>query len=386
MEAFADFQMGLMFRNGYILGPRADWLWFLGFPFIGVAAALACHRWLPVVALASVGLWVTIPHHLSTWLRTYGLREDWQRWKGPLIVGPLVAMATTMFGLRLAPKTLLVLTLLWDHQHSLMQQHGLARIYDFKARTGGPSTSRFDLLLHWFLYGNMLLTAPLFVRLWGPALYETSLAVPLEALVWIQRLSWGALSAFLLVYAAHVAHSLCRGHAVNPLKYLFVASSYFLWYFTSWHSDSILVFGIAHRLMHGVQYIVIVNSYLGRKLEQPVAPHWPAANAPVSAPALFPLLAQWRNPSRQAVAFMGVGALYIVLYQLAVLQPLDELGFGVLHFMRIGAGPQLLASDGAHAAGYELCAAALIQALPLTHYYFDSFIWKVSDVRVQQGL
>ena len=34
----------------------------------------------------------------------------------------------------------------------------------------------------------------------------------------------------------------------------------------------------------------------------------------------------------------------------------------------------------------ELFAAALIQAIPMTHYYFDSFIWKVSDVRVQQGL
>jgi hypothetical protein len=107
-----------MFRTGYILDRRADSFWFLGFPFLAIGIALACHEWFPAIALASIGLWITIPHHLATWLRTYGLREDWQRWKGPLIVGPLVVIGTTMVGLRLAPMTLLVLGLLWDHQHS----------------------------------------------------------------------------------------------------------------------------------------------------------------------------------------------------------------------------------------------------------------------------
>src|SRR5437879_4050786 len=107
-----------MLRTGYILDWRADWLWFLGFPFLAIGIALACYHWLPVVALASVGLWITIPHHWATWWRTYGLSEDWRRWKGPLIAGPLLVMGTTMLALRVAPTTLLVLSLLWDHQHS----------------------------------------------------------------------------------------------------------------------------------------------------------------------------------------------------------------------------------------------------------------------------
>ena len=92
-----------MFRLGYIINPTADLVWFLGLPFLGVAFALACHQWLPAVAAASIGLWVTIPHHWVTWLRTYGLSEDWQRWKPQLIAGPLVIFGMALLGLFAVP-------------------------------------------------------------------------------------------------------------------------------------------------------------------------------------------------------------------------------------------------------------------------------------------
>jgi hypothetical protein len=90
-------------------------------------------------------------------------------------------------------------------------------------------------------------------------------------------------------------------------------------------------------------------------------------------------------PSGRTVAIIGMGAAYALIYQFLVLRPLDEFGFGVVNFMRVGAGPQRIA-DITHAAGYDLFAATMVQALPITHYYFDSFIWKVSDPRLQQGL
>src|SRR5687768_9507626 len=117
-----------MFRFGYIISPWADLIWFLGLPFLGVAAALASHQWLPAVAGASVTLWITAPHHWATWLRTYGLAEDWQRWKPQLIAAPLIIFGMVLLGVRFAPTTLLLVATLWDHQHSIMQQHGLARI------------------------------------------------------------------------------------------------------------------------------------------------------------------------------------------------------------------------------------------------------------------
>lgn len=373
-----------MFSRGYILGPRADWIWFLGLPYVAVVIALACHWWLPVMALASVGLWITIPHHFATWFRTYGFREDWNRWKHPLVYGPVVVLATTAVGLRVAPTTMLVLTLLWDHQHSLMQQYGLGRIYDFKARSGEQWTGRSDFLLHCALYGNMLITAPLFFKLWGPELYSWKLPVTSTTLTWIQCGSWGLLAAFLTYYVVRLYRSMRAGHAVNPIKYFFIGSSYFLWYFTSWQVDSLLVFGIAHRLMHGAQYIAIVNSYVGRKLDH-AAHDWSAESSSPTT-TIVPLAIERWKPSSRTLFFILLGLMYAVGYQLLLLRPLDELGFGVVNFMGVGPQPRPGMSDLSRAGAYDMFAATLIQGLPITHYFVDSFIWKVSDSRVQQGL
>lgn len=136
------------FRTGFIINRGGDFFWFLGLPFLAIGVALACQQWLPAVAIASVSLWITAPHHFATWLRAYGLKEDWQRFKGRLVIGPLVLVGLTLSGMAWAPITLILIITLWDHQHSLMQQHGFARIYDFKARTSAPSTGRFDLALN----------------------------------------------------------------------------------------------------------------------------------------------------------------------------------------------------------------------------------------------
>jgi hypothetical protein len=82
-----------LFRTGYVLNARADFVWFLTLPFLAVLIALGCQRWLPYVAVASINLWITIPHHYATWVRTYGMPEEWDRFKERLIVGPIVILS-----------------------------------------------------------------------------------------------------------------------------------------------------------------------------------------------------------------------------------------------------------------------------------------------------
>ena len=77
--------------------------------------------------------------------------EEWERFKSRLILGPILIIAFAAAGLVWAPITLTLIVLAWDHQHSIMQQHGFARIYDFKTQSGLPSTGRIDLALHWLL-------------------------------------------------------------------------------------------------------------------------------------------------------------------------------------------------------------------------------------------
>ena len=325
------------------------------------------------MALASVNLWITIPHHFPTWFRTCGIAEDWERFKQRLVIGPLVIFAVVFAGLQIAPITLLLVIILWDSQHSIMQQHGFGRIYDFKAGSGSPRTPRFDLALHWILFGNMFLNAPLFVTMWLRELYRLNLLVPVSAVRFIQLASWTVTVVYLGVYLVHVVVSMQRGYPVNPIKYLFIAASYFLWYTAAWHTASIMVFGIAHRLMHGLQYDVMVLHYVKRKTRD------------TAASSRFWLMRQLR--AGNLLLFVIAGLLYALCFQLATLAPLDEIGFGLFHF---SDQYQAIPEHGIEAMpswlGYHMFAEALISTVAVMHYYFDSFIWKVRDKHVQEGL
>lgn len=352
-----------MFQTGYILSRRQDLIWFLTLPFLAIAAALLMQQWLPAIALASVTLLITAPHHFVTWLRTYGIDEEWKRWKTRLIVGPLVLIALVAAGVKWAPITLALIAILWDHQHSIMQQYGFARIYDFKAKTGGPRTAIFDLSLGWVLYLNLVITAPLFTRFWVGELVRWQLSPTAEFVRNIQLVSWTVAGLFLVAYVGHMIWGLRSGHRINPVKLFFISASYFLWYFTSWHTDSILVFGIAHRIMHGLQYIVMVYWYIRRKTQ-------PTDDQPQQTQ-----VSKLVSPGR-IIRFMVACLIYAVAFQLLSGQPLERFGFGLVNFSA------RFSLDEA----YHIYAESVFSIMALTHFYFDSFIWKVREQRTQDGL
>jgi hypothetical protein len=351
-----------MFRTGYILCKRDDLVWFLFLPFVAVLVALACQQWLPAVALASITLCITAPHHFATWLRTYGTKEDWQRWKTRLIVGPIALIVLVVAGITWVPWTLFLVTIMWDHQHSIMQQYGIARIYDFKAKSGGQRTPRFDLTLCWILFINLFLTAPLFTRFWVRELYRWHLPVSVETVHVVHQCSWWFTGLFLTTYLVHVAMTLRAGDSLNPIKLAFIGASFFLWYFTAWQTDSILVFGIAHRLMHGLQYIVIVYWYVRRKQQ---------SRDEGDRDRVAGLFSRGK-----VLRFVTACLVYAFVFQLLAGQPLERFGFGVVNF----------AGQVNYDEAFAVYAATVINLAALTHYYFDSFIWKVRDERIQGGL
>jgi hypothetical protein len=257
-----------MFQRGYIVDRWNDYVWFIALPLAAVAFALLAQQKIPGVGLALVAFLVTVPHHFATWLRVYGSRQEFERWRDRLVLGPILLIGLAYGLTGFAPLTLLLIVFLWDHQHSIMQQYGFARIYDFKAKTGAPSTPRFDLYLNWVLFVNMLLVSPLWSIYWLRLLHEWNLPSGTATVVLVQRVSWAVTIGYVAVYLAHVIRCLHRGYRLNPLKYLFFLTSYFLWYYTSFTTTYLLVFLIAHRIMHGVQYIVMVYSYNRHQVER----------------------------------------------------------------------------------------------------------------------
>jgi hypothetical protein len=359
------------FRTGYILNGTADLFWFLGLPFAAVLIALGCQRWLPYVAVASVNLWITVPHHYATWVRTYGMPEVWQRFRERLVVGPIVILLCTIVGLLTAPITLLLLVTAWDHQHSIMQQHGLSRVYDFKAKAGLASTPRYDLALHWVLYSHMFLNAPMFRHLWVRELHRMDVPISARFLESLVTASWVVLVAYLIVYLAHVVRTIRSGGSVNPIKYAFIGASYFLWYYVAWSTNSILLYAVAHRIMHGVQYIVMVYAFMDR-----------TALRREAASGL------WRRMVGEGRLrwFVLGGLVYAAFFQLLIIRPMDEFGFGVVNFAPYPAITQLNLPALDYSASYQLWSLTVVYLAGVMHYYVDSFIWKVRDPKVQEGL
>jgi hypothetical protein len=360
-----------VFRTGYIVSPRQDLIWFLALPFFAVLIALGCQAWLPFVAVASINLWITVPHHYATWVRAYGMPDEWARFKERLIIGPVLIVMGAAAGLLWAPITLMLVVLAWDHQHTIMQQHGFGRIYDFKARTGAPATGRWDLALHWILYTHLFLNAPMFRHIWLRELYQMNIRVSVAFVEALLAVSWAVLFGFLLLYAVHVLRTVRGGQPVNPVKYAFLFSSYFLWYFTAWHTNSILLYAIAHRIMHGLQYIVMVWFFLDRqKVKGEARPGF------------------WTRISGEGKLrwFVGTAIVYAVFYQFLIGVPLDQFGFGVVNFAHYQAIPQFDLPALGPQGGYELFSLTMLNVYGMTHYYVDSFIWKVRDAKVQSGL
>ena len=360
-----------MFKTGYILSRNADLVWFLGLPFVAVAIALGFQAWLPYVAVASINLWITIPHHYAGWVRSYGMPDVWERFKDRLIIGPIAIMGFTIAGLQFAPITLLLLVTAWDHQHSIMQQHGLARIYDFKAGAGQKHTRRYDLILHCVLYGFMFLNAPVFRFLWIRELHRMRVPLSVDFVNGLLAVTQVILVGYLLVYAYHVYTSYRGGATINPIKYAFIFASYFLWYFVGWHTNSILLWAVAHRLMHGVQYIVMVYSFMEKSQEKGTFREgfWSRLTGPGNLKY-----------------FLGGGVAYAVLFQLIINRPLDEFGFGVVNFAPYPAIPEFGIPALDYSSGYAMFSQMMIYTYGLMHYYLDSFIWKVTDKQTQKGL
>ena len=178
------------FTHAYIIDRRTDWIWFLTLPFVAVFAGLLSDEYLPGAALAAIAVWVTVPHHFATWLRVYGSSVEFNRWRDRFIVGPVVLVLLAYVAMRYAPLSLVLIVTLWDHQHSLMQQYGFSRIYDFKAKAGTAITGKFDLLFNWIFFVNMLVVSPLWSVIWVRMLHEWRIPIAAETVHLVHWISW----------------------------------------------------------------------------------------------------------------------------------------------------------------------------------------------------
>ena len=75
-----------------------------------------------------------------------------------------------------------------------------------------------------------------------------------------------------------------------------------------------------------------------------------------------------------------------MLFQLLINRPLDEFGFGVVNFAPYPAIPEFNLPALDYVAAAALFSQLVVYTYGMTHYYVDSFVWKVRDRQVQEGL
>ena len=87
------------------------------------------------------------------------------------------------------------------------------------------------------------------------------------------------------------------------------------------------------------------------------------------------------------LTFTLCSVIYAIVFQLAIQKPMNEFGFGLFNIAdQYSAIPEHGIEAMPGWLSLHLLGEALISAVAIIHYYFDSFIWKVRDEHVQEGL
>jgi Flp pilus assembly protein TadD len=355
-------------RRTWIVSPAWDLVYLVLTPLAIVPAVLlAVRHWLsPEQVYLAVISFASLGHHLPGFMRAYGDRElfDRFRWRfqfaPPLIFGlallftppPRIATAlglpwTHLHGLELV-------LLLWGTWHGLMQTYGFMRIYDVRRGDNDRRTARLDhgLCVAIFVAGVVFSDTRMFAM--AGAMWQSGLPLfgpeALAALRWVV----GGVSVFVL--AAYLANALQRrrhGVNVNAVKLLLAGVTGWFWWYCGRLSTNLLVGVAMFEIYHALQYNAIVWIYNRRLLTR-------------AGERFGPLGFLFRDRLTMLGLYLGAIAAYS----------------SIRYFT---ASPDDRMFGGDLASAHQWLIAAFVTS-SLLHFYYDGFIWKVSESKTQQNL
>jgi Flp pilus assembly protein TadD len=335
-------------RSPWVIGPIADRLLVIAAPFGCGAAVLALSIgfssrtiWELVMTLGSVG------HHLPGFLRTYGDRALFRRYRLRFLLAPPLFFGVTLLSVVRDLHGVALFSLCWSLWHGMMQHYGFLRVYDAKAGIAPKHWSRLDFALtaSWFA----LCVA------WGPSQIDSVLGGLLAATRWappagvVHGIGWAAAGATAITTALYVlalAFARRRGRPVSANKLVLLASTTMLLLFARVVTTDPFLSIALFELLHDVQYLAIVWA-LNRRLHD-----------------------EGVDLGRFGARVFGPGSAAAAAYVALCL------GYGAIGL----ANNQWFAG-----ALHQVLTAALVSS-GLLHFYYDGFIWKVRERDVRRGL
>lgn len=330
----------------WIISPLADLALLIASPLAIVPLVGFAARTLSAEAIfLFVASFASIGHHLPGFLRVYGDRELFRRFRWRfLLAPPLVAAAAVLFATQEIHGLDLVL-MLWATWHVMMQTYGMMRIYDMKLNIRDALTAWLDfgICLAVFLVGIFFSQSRLFSLL--EVAGQVGLPLPPAATLSVLRSALGATCVLLLI--AHAVNTVVgvRRHGFSWPKLMLLLMTGWLYWSCGSLSTNLLIGVAMFEIFHAVQYDALVWGYNRRLAQRPAR--------------LGPLR-----------LIFAKGWPSLAFYFLAIV------AFGSIKWCAESISPSLVKT------------ALLILLLTSTalHFYFDGFIWKVSERATQQNL
>ncbi len=315
---------------------------------------------LAVIAFASLG------HHLPGFMRAYGDRELFRRYRARFLLVPLMMLGIAL--LFTPPRSLAtalglpwthlhgleLVLLVWGTWHGLMQTYGFMRIYDVRMGVNDLWTARLDhwLCLSVFVAGVVFSDA----RAFGIANAMWQSGLPLfgpEWLLWT-RYAVGAVSLGVLVaYLINQVRLRRQGIPISWVKLLLIGTTGWFYWYTGRLSTNVLI-GIAmFEIYHAVQYYAIVWIYNRRLFE------------------------------RAGEKFGALGFLFRDRWSMLGIYLAAIAAYSSIRYFNVDANGYVFRGGSEDAHQWLM---ALFVTSSFLHFYFDGFIWKVSEKRTQENL
>jgi len=355
-------------RRAWIVSPAWDLVYLVATPVLIVPAVLlAVRQWLqPEQVYLAVISFASLGHHLPGFMRAYGDRELFTRYQWRFLLAPPLVFALALvfspprgvasaLGLPwMHLHGLELILLVWGTWHGLMQTYGFMRIYDLRRGENDRTTARLDhaLCVTMFVAGVVMSDT----RMFGVAAAMWQTGLPLFGPETLALVRWAvgvASAAVALLYAVHVLNRWRRGQPINGVKLLLAGTTGWFYWYCGRLSTNLLI-GIAmFEIYHAVQYNSIVWIYNRRLLER-------------AGERFGPLGFLFRNRTTMLGVYLAAIAAY-----------------SSIRFFTAAEGDTMFSGDLRDARQWLI---ALFVTSSFLHFYYDGFIWKVSDSKTRHNL
>ncbi len=137
--------------KNWIISPVWDLVFLIAAPLAIVPlVSLSAAHWLDVEEISLVVIsFATLGHHLPGFLRAYGDRELFSRFRRRFVWAPPIVLAVALLSAAYGLHALALILLFWATWHGLMQTYGFMRIYDLKQGPGDRQSARLDFACAW---------------------------------------------------------------------------------------------------------------------------------------------------------------------------------------------------------------------------------------------